>query len=121
MHVEQHHVGLAPEHGRHRLLHRPRVSDDLERVAELGPDAAREQLVVLDDEDADHGRAPGMRRRNSGPRPGSLWMAATPPVRSMRPSIDSAIPWRSGGTLERENPTPWSRTNAVTWSSSTST
>ena len=39
----------------------------------------------------------------------------------MRPTIESAIPRRSAGTTAGSKPAPWSRTNAVTASSSTST
>jgi hypothetical protein len=40
------------------------------------------------------------------PQPGSFSISATRPLRSIRPSIDSAIPWRSAGTRARANPTP---------------
>ena len=40
---------------------------------------------------------------------------------ALRPRIDSAMPRRSGATASGSKPAPWSRTNAVTASGSTST
>jgi len=51
--------------------------------------------VVLDQEHTDNAQLLGIRSRTSVPWPGALSMTATPPLRSMRPSIDSAIPCRS--------------------------
>jgi hypothetical protein len=106
MHVEQHHIGLGLEHTRDRRFHGARVADQLEALAELRPHAAREQLVILDEEHADHVRDLGIRSRTSVPRPGELSTTATPPLRSIRPSIDPAIPRRSAGTDDRAKPTP---------------
>ena len=107
MHVQQHDVGLRLRDLGDRLGHRARVPDERELLPELVPNAAREQLVVLDQEDPDHvARLLGIRSRTSVPWPIALSITATPPLRSMRPSIDSAIPWRSVGTASRENPTP---------------
>ena len=90
------------------------VPDQLERLAQLGADARQEQPVVVDQEHPDRpGHDPsrlGMRRWTSVPSAGTLLTVATPPPRSIRPTIDSLIPWRSVGTSTSSNPLPSSRT-----------
>jgi len=49
-------------HALDRVLHGPGMSDELVISPELGPDPAREELVVLDEEHADHDRLLGISR-----------------------------------------------------------
>ena len=58
--------------------------------------------------------APRCRRR------GADRTTAVPPLRSIRPRTDWRSPSRSSGTSSGSKPGPRSRTNAVTWSGSTS-
>ena len=79
--------------------------------AELVADAGAEQLVVIDQHDADHDSPPlGMVSSTSVPFPGDDVIVADPPARRRRASIESAIPRRSAATAAASNPTPRSRT-----------
>ena len=120
--------GCASPIARTGALDVGRLADDLERLAQLGAHARQEQPVVVDDEHP-HGR--GRRRSRGRPRepqadlgparPATRPTSAVPPYRCRRPRIESAMPRRSSGTVSGSKPFPWSRTNAVTDSGSTST
>ncbi len=92
------------------------LADDLELVAELGAQATAEELVVVDQEHADavcghsHPATLGTRICTSVPSPGAVVKVAVPPSRRMRPTMNSLMPRRSGGTLSRSKPRPLSRT-----------
>jgi hypothetical protein len=64
--IEEHDVGLASRDSGDRRLHVIGLADDLDLIAELGPDARPEQAVIVDDED---------------PRPGAVPLAARWTVR----------------------------------------
>src|SRR5205085_2749742 len=98
-------------------------------VAQLGPDAGQDKPVVVHEEHAGPlgGVGPSARVGHRGitsstsvPSSGWLRIAALPPLRSMRPMIESAMPRRSEGTWSGSNPQPRSRTKTLTWSGSTS-
>ena len=91
------------------VLDAGRVADELDVAFELGADAGAEQPVVVDDGDAGHA-VPGSVSSTSVPAPGSEWIAARPPWRAMRPTIDSRTPRRSAGTVAGSKPGPRSRT-----------
>jgi hypothetical protein len=119
--VEQHHVGLELDDAAHRVLDRGGVAEDLDEAVELRAHAGAEQLVVVDDDDGRrvaHVRA--IRSSTSVPSPVVEWIAAVPPWRSMRPTIDSRTPRRSAGTAPGSKPGPRSRTNTSSSSSRTS-
>src|SRR5262249_4861380 len=103
------------------LGHAAGLADDLDQVAEFGAHTGQEQAVVVDQDDAPlHDAFLGSRSSTSVPAPGELVTVACPPARSIRPSIDSAMPRRPAGTELRSKPAPRSRTNTETPSSATS-
>ena len=93
VHVEQHDVGRERAHLGHGVGDVRGLPHELHVAFELGAHAGAEQLVVVDEQDPDHNLS-----STSVPSPGVLWTAALPPWRAMRPTIDSAMPRRSGGT-----------------------
>ena len=94
---------------RDRLLDGGGLADDLDVALELGAHAGAEEPVVVDDHDARHA-VPGSVSSTSVPAPGAEWIAARPPWRAMRPTIDSRTPRRSAGTAAGSKPGPRSRT-----------
>src|ERR1022692_1795514 len=145
VHVKQHHIGQAPGDQRDRGLHVIRLADDLDLVAELGPDPGAEQAMIVN-EDAPgpviglwpaavlagragrvHARlgwrspaARGIVRDTSVPSPWAVRTVADPPRRVIRACTDSVSPFRSPGTARGSNPRPRSRTNSDTSAGSTS-
>src|SRR5262249_19313928 len=105
-------VELADE--RHGFCDAARLARDLDRRPELAAHAGAEELVVVDEHDADHAELLGSVSSTSVPAPGSEVTAAVPPERRIRPPIDSARPRLSGGTADRSKPTPRSRTKTAT-------
>ena len=94
--------GARARDQRDRLGDRRRVADDVDEPVELGAHAGAEQLVVVDEHDPrrGHGVMPPRARARARPRcrrRGAAWIAARPPWRSMRPTIDSRTPRRSAG------------------------
>ena len=78
---------------RDAVVDRPGLAHDFDRVAELGPHAGAEELVVVDEDDpALHAGHRGSRSSTSVPSPGALVTTALPPARSIRPLIDSRMP-----------------------------
>ena len=65
-------------------------------------------ITTLGDRRAHRGRSSVS--STSVPRPGAARIAARPPCRSMRPTIDSRTPRRSAGTASGSKPGPRSRT-----------
>src|SRR5439155_5814631 len=124
--VDKDDVGLALPDELDRGVHLVGVTDDVDRLTQLGPDTRPEQVMVVDQEHADlalaHVRATrrGIVSSTSVPSPGALRMTARPPCRSSRPRIDSVMPLRSAETAVGSKPTPRSRTNSDTCSCSTS-
>src|SRR5690606_15731689 len=126
--VEQHHFGLGGSDPLDGGLGVGRLADHLDAVAELGPHARAEHLVVVDEEHARGAHAVASRSRvrpistlTSVPSPGVLTTSARPPWRAMRPMIDSRMPRRPGSTASGSKPWPRSRTNPSTRSGPTST
>ncbi len=119
---QQDHVGLGAADALDRRVRVGGGADDGELGPQLGPQPGEEELVVVDQEHPDgaagapRGNAHrpslgrGMVMVTSVPAPGSLAMATVPPWRWMRPRIESAMPWRSGGVASGSKPLPWSRT-----------
>src|SRR5262249_1170803 len=108
--VEQHHLRTQLADERDGVEDAAGLADDLGGVAQLVPDAGAEQLVVVDEEDAPFHLGRLRVSSTSVPSPGADVIVATPPARFMRPSIDSATPRRSGGTVARSKPRPRART-----------
>src|SRR5215211_4650522 len=108
VHVQQNHVGACLADPAYGLLDGRRVADDLDQVLELRPHPRPEDLVIVDDHD------PGARHSSTSstsvPEPGALVMFALPPLRSMRPTIDSRMPRRSVGIAAGSKPGPRSLT-----------
>src|SRR5437870_1557722 len=100
MYVEQHDVGVARNDAGDGIRDGAGFTDELEARAQLGADAREEGPVVVHEEHADpvvfHADRLGRRRWTSVPSAGLLAMAAVPPLRSIRPMIDSEMPRRSG-------------------------
>ncbi len=74
------------------------LADDPHRIPELSSDAGTEEVVVVDDEDGDrlaHGPSDS---RTSVPVPGPVLICVSPPVRSIRPTMESRTPRRSSET-----------------------
>ena len=117
--VEQDDVGALRGDQRDRLLDAGRLADELDVALELGAHAGAEQPVVVDDRDARHA-VPGSVSSTSVPAPGAEWIAARPPWRAMRPTIDSRTPRRSAGTAAGSKPGPRSRTKTCSASSEAS-
>src|SRR4029453_445888 len=133
------HVGVAVPDALDRAVHVAGFAHDLELLAEFRAQAGEEEVVVVDEEHAGppgrlagvpwwgtgtaraHALSRGIVRVTPVPPPGRLVTTALPPWRRMRPRIDSAMPRRSSGTSAGSKPLPWSRTNAVIASGSTST
>ena len=95
-----------------------RLADHVDVVAELGADAAAEQVVVVDEEHPYPARRSWRAPTASTARPRCPRRAVSaprrvPPWRCMRPVIDSAMPPRSVGTDAGSKPRPRSRTNTV--------
>src|SRR5690625_1887306 len=100
-------------------------------ILQFGADPGTEHPVVVDQENADlaHGLLPlrlwsavrGTAMRTSVPAPWRLEISTVPPARSVRPTMDSAIPPCPLPTAAGSNPRPSSVTNAVTSSGSIST
>ncbi len=83
--VHHHHVGREPGGQRDRLPAVARLADHLEvglGVAEH-PQAGPDQLLVVDEQDADHAAAPGSTVRTSQPAPAGP-AVSTPPSTSTR-------------------------------------
>src|ERR1022692_3847069 len=145
VHVEQHHIGQAAGDQRDRGLHVIRLADDLDLVAELGPDPGAEQAMIVNEDDPGpviglwpaavlagragrvHARlgwrspaARGIVRDTSVPSPWAVRTVADPPRRVIRACTDSVSPFRSPGTARGSNPRPRSRTNSDTSAGSTS-
>ena len=98
--VEQDDVGALRGDERDGLLDARGLAHELDVALELGAHAGAEEPVVVDDGDARHA-APGSVSSTSVPAPGAEWIAARPPWRAMRPTIDSRTPRRSSGTRGR--------------------
>ena len=108
--VEQDDVGIEIADERDCLRDGAGLADDLDGVAELGPDARAEEMVVVDEDDAPAAHD-DLRSRNSTSVPSGVDASvAVPPTRSIRPRIDSAIPCVPAGTLSGSKPEPRSRT-----------
>ena len=99
VHVEEHHVRSALEDQLDRGADLVGLTDDVDRVPQLGPDPGPHQGVVVHDEHPqprrsghvdDTGR--GRTSSTSVPSPGTLWTATLPPARSIRSTIEWAIP-----------------------------
>ena len=118
MDVEQHDIGVELLDERNGLGDARRLADDVDRFRELRANAREEELVIVDEYDATlHAVLRGSLSSTSVPLPGSLVIVACPPARASRPSIDSAMPCRSGGTAARSKPAPRSWTKTATSSS----
>ena len=120
VHVEQDDVGQTLTNELHGSGGLVGFAHQLDRVAELGPDAGPEDGVVLDQEDA---RPPGgfggghftrsrrgMQSWTSAPSPGAERTTAEPPKRATRARMECAMPCRSSGTASGSKPRPRSRT-----------
>src|SRR3954453_13181980 len=128
VHVEQHDVGLGVGDDVDGFIHLAGFAHDLHRLAHpprpagRGPPPAAPQPVVVDqhDPDAAHARAcRGTVSATSVPV-GPLRMAALPPLRVIRPTMDSRMPRRSAGMCSGSKPRPRSRTTTSTPRSVTS-
>src|SRR4051794_8950431 len=116
MDVEQDDVRIELLDQRNGLCDARGLAHDLDGIAQLGPHAGEEELVVVDQHDATfHGALRGRRSSTSVPSPRAVTIVALPPARSSRPSIDSAMPRRSAGTAVRSKPDPrsWTKTDIV--------
>src|SRR5438477_940419 len=113
--IEQHDVRVELADQRNRLGDSARLADDVDRCRDLAADAGAEQLVIVDENDAEcHVELRGSRSSTSVPEPGAVTIVAVPPARASLPSIDSVRPRRSSATAARSNPVPRSRTNTET-------
>src|SRR5690606_22583056 len=135
--VEEHHLRPGGPDALNGGLDVGRLPHHLDALAQLGPHAGAEHLVVVDEEDAGDAHGAGswarwsvrsvrsgvraISRATSVPSPGALWTSARPPWRAMRPRMDSRMPSRPGSTASGSKPRPRSRTKASTRSGSTST
>src|SRR3954449_11374731 len=113
VHVEQHDVGLGVGDDVDGFVHLAGFAHDLDRLAELGAHSAAHQPVVVDQHDADAAHARACRGTVSAASVpvGPLRMAALPPLRVIRPTMDSRMPRRSAGICSGSKPRPRSRTN----------
>src|SRR5207237_4221028 len=113
--VEEDDVGIELLDQRHGLLDACRLTDHVDGVAELGAHARAEEVVIVDEDDAAlHDPLRGTDSSTSVPSPGVLETLASPPTRSIRRTIESAIPRRSAGTAAGSNPAPRSLTKPAT-------
>lgn len=120
VHVEEHDIWVGGADDRNRILDRRCLADDLDtwlagrgrcELRQFGSDAGAEQGVILDEDEPNGHRPPrGMRSSTSVPEPDLETTVAVPPARRTRPTIESAMPRRSSGTLVWSKPTPVSRT-----------
>src|SRR6478735_8242064 len=129
VHVEQYDVGLRRSDDLDCLVAIGGLADHRDgghgtvEIGQFAPHAGAEQCVVLDQNDTDggHGCRLGIRISTSVPVPAWDSMTAVPPKRCTRPTIESLMPWRSGGIVAGSNPIPVSRTKPVSSVSSAST
>src|SRR5207302_2646970 len=102
--VEQHDIGVELSDEWRRLGDRARFADDVDEPGELAAYARAEQLVVVDQHDADHDSPPlGIDSSTSVPLPGDEVIVADPPARRSLDSMDSEIPRRSAATVPGSN------------------
>ena len=118
VHVEQHHVRDRLAHDADRLA-TSSASPTTSRRHRARTVPRRGQPVVVDEHDRSVAvtrsacRRRGQRQPTSVPPP-VLRIAACPPSRAIRPTIDSRQPRRSAGTSSGSKPAPLSRTNTFT-------
>src|SRR3954453_1741701 len=100
VHVEKHDVGLRVGDDVDCLVDLACFPDDLDRVTELGAYAAAHQPVAVHQHAADRAHARACRGTVSATSVpvGPLRIAALPPLRVIRPPIDSRMPRRSAGS-----------------------